>query len=131
MAAERTVRILVVDDDEVVRGLLARALREEGYEVAAVGPGPEGTSAAQAAAPFHLVITNQHRDPWHSATWTNPEWACYSGVAVLHLDELALRDLTDIPLDRPSLYQPFSIKALLLRVRQLVRPHPAGGREPA
>jgi len=52
-------RVLVVDDDTIVRGLIARLLEEAGYEVETA---PDGASALGAisstAAPFDLVVTD-------------------------------------------------------------------------
>lgn len=117
MPAQRTARILVVDDDESVRMLLARALRLEGYEVVAVGCGAGGIYAAQAAAPYDLVVTNWHVDPLRGEH-IEQMWAGGSGAPLLHLDELSWRDLAELPNDRPTLYQPFSMDALLRRVEE-------------
>jgi CheY-like chemotaxis protein len=39
MSADRTRRILEVDDEPMVRAIIERALGEEGYEVVGVGDG--------------------------------------------------------------------------------------------
>ncbi|MDP9293434.1 MAG: response regulator transcription factor [Actinomycetota bacterium] len=48
-------RLLVVEDDADLRSLLARGLREEGFEVTAVGDGA-GALAAAASEPDALII---------------------------------------------------------------------------
>jgi DNA-binding NtrC family response regulator len=50
-------RVLVVDDDRVVRGLIAEILRRAGYDVAAVGDADEALRIA-ADATIELVITD-------------------------------------------------------------------------
>jgi two-component system response regulator MprA len=50
------VRVLVVDDDEAVRGSLARTLRFEGYEIDTARDGVEALEAVSAAEPDVLVL---------------------------------------------------------------------------
>ncbi|MBP2673842.1 MAG: response regulator receiver modulated diguanylate cyclase [Deltaproteobacteria bacterium] len=54
---KRKVRLLVVDDEEAIRGTLSALLGEEGYEVTAVSSAEEAI-ARLGDAPFHLVITD-------------------------------------------------------------------------
>jgi two-component system response regulator RegA len=49
--------ILLVDDDEVFRERLARALRDRGYE-AVTAPGPDEALAAAAGRPFDFAIVD-------------------------------------------------------------------------
>jgi len=51
------VRILVVDDEEAIRGTVSSLLEEEGYEVTAVSSGEEAL-ARFGDDPFPLVITD-------------------------------------------------------------------------
>ena len=52
-------RILVAEDDALVRGMLERMLRELGYEVHTAGNGQEALAMAEGGAgPFDLVITD-------------------------------------------------------------------------
>ncbi|MGE3178238.1 MAG: response regulator [Vicinamibacterales bacterium] len=49
--------ILLVDDDDSVRGLLARVLRTKGYEVLEASSGDEAERVSQAhAGPVHLLV---------------------------------------------------------------------------
>ncbi|MCC6748603.1 MAG: sigma-54-dependent Fis family transcriptional regulator [Deltaproteobacteria bacterium] len=50
-------RVLVVDDEENIRHMLALALRPEGFEVTAAASGPEAL-AALATAPFDVVLSD-------------------------------------------------------------------------
>lgn len=49
------MRVLIVEDDERMRGLLAQALGEEGYTTALAGDGEEGFSMAQTCV-FDLIL---------------------------------------------------------------------------
>lgn len=52
-----TTRILVIDDDPIVRGMLAEMLRREGYEVDEADDGRAGMKQFR-ASPVALVITD-------------------------------------------------------------------------
>jgi len=56
-AANSQIRILVIDDDELVRKTIVMTLRSADYEVAEASDGVLGLKAA-AQAPFDLVITD-------------------------------------------------------------------------
>ena len=49
-------RILIVEDDEDVRALIAHKLRRAGHEVSEAGDGLEGLEAARASAPDLVVL---------------------------------------------------------------------------
>jgi len=49
-------RILIVEDDEDVRALIAHKLRRAGHEVAEAGDGEEGLAAARASPPELMVL---------------------------------------------------------------------------
>lgn len=51
------MRILVVDDEDAIRGILAQVLVEDGYEVASAASGEEALEVFR-AAPFPLVVTD-------------------------------------------------------------------------
>lgn len=52
-------RILVVDDDPMIRAYLEQVLTEEGYRVASVDNGEQAIAALKSVA-LHLVITDLH-----------------------------------------------------------------------
>jgi DNA-binding response OmpR family regulator len=56
-AANRALRVLVIDDDGVTRLVLGAALRDAGYEVEEVADGAEGVAAFR-ARPADLVISD-------------------------------------------------------------------------
>ena len=52
-------RILVVNDEPMVRALINRVLTDEGYEVVSVADGQAAIEAVRGAeVPFDLVVTN-------------------------------------------------------------------------
>jgi CheY-like chemotaxis protein len=53
------LRILVVNDEPIVRALIDRVLTDEGYEVVSVVDGRAALEAVRGAeVPFDLVVTN-------------------------------------------------------------------------
>ena len=117
MPTGRTARILVVDDNEVLRSLLVRALSEDGYEVVAVPPGADGS----AAGTYDLIITGEHAAPPMDGMVRTGK-AGGPPSPTLHLDELSRGNLMA---ERPLGYQPFRIEALLDRVRRRLDEHQA------
>jgi len=52
-------RILIADDDEALRSLVARALRQDGHEVATAGDGAEALDVlARQRGAFELLLTD-------------------------------------------------------------------------
>lgn len=52
-------RVLVVDDEPMVRSFVDRVLREAGYETTLASDGPEALAALEARGPFDLLLTDQ------------------------------------------------------------------------
>lgn len=118
--------ILVVEDEDIVRHLLTRALSEAGYEVVQAVDGMDGWHRFQHQA-CDLVVTDQvmpqlngiglvrrirQRDPTFpviliSGYFTDPDTPA------------------DIPNDVPMIYKPFDHEVLLSEVRRLL--NGAGG----
>ncbi len=57
MSESAANKVLVIDDDEAMRGYLRMVLQKEGYEVAEAADGHEGLAACRADPP-DLVITD-------------------------------------------------------------------------
>ena len=81
-AADALARVLVVDDDALVRELIARVLRHDGGYAVEVARGPEMARAALDGGHYDVVVTDLHmpgqdglslmqwaRDRGHSADW--------------------------------------------------------------
>jgi CheY-like chemotaxis protein len=56
--ANRTFRALVVDDEDAVRGLVERILRQPGYETRVAGDGPAALKVAASEGPFDILVTD-------------------------------------------------------------------------
>jgi CheY-like chemotaxis protein len=115
-------RILVVDDEPMVRALISRVLTDEGYEVVAVADGRAALDAARGAeAQFDLIITNHYMPGL-----TGPELIArvrhdFPSLPILHVDDIGHRGrASDLPLDVPTIYKPFSTAALREAVRRLL-----------
>ena len=110
--ADSGARILVVDDDEGVRELVVRMLREAGYEVVAVNDGLAALEAAKTAAvPYALVITNNRMPHLSGAEMIARLRVACPGLPIIHLDD---RSTTfTLPNDVPNLGKPFRVDRLL------------------
>jgi CheY-like chemotaxis protein len=119
-------RILIVDDEPMVRALIARALTDEGYEVVAVANGQAALDAARGAeVGFDLIITNSYMPGLTGAELVARVRQDFPDLPILHVDDIGRRSrLGSVPEDIPTIYKPFSIASLREAVRRLV---PANG----
>jgi CheY-like chemotaxis protein len=126
MRADRALRILLVDDEPSVRSVLARALREGGYDVVAVTDGLAGLNAARTAAePYDLVITNSYMPHLTGEQLIAHLRELFPTLPILHLEDLS-REQNPHALPVPTLYKPFSIESLLSEVQRLLGGRVAG-----
>jgi CheY-like chemotaxis protein len=115
-------RILVVDDEPMVRALIARALTDAGYEVVAVANGRAALDAARGAqAAFDLIITNNYMPGLSGAELIARVREDFPTLPILHVDDITRRGrIPPLPSDIPTIYKPFSIGALRDAVRDLL-----------
>lgn len=120
------IRILLVDDELMVRALIARAMREEGYEVIAVKDGEGALDAARAAAPFDLVITNSWMAGHSGVDAILKLREVFPGTPILHVDDLppSRRSSSGQLPELRTIFKPFSISGLKQVVRELLGPRP-------
>lgn len=116
-------RILVVDDEPMVRALIARVLTDEGYEVVAVANGRAALDAARGAkAEFDLIITNNYMPGLSGAQLVARVRKDFPDLPILHVDDITRRGrIPLLPSDIPTIYKPFSIAALKDAVLGLLR----------
>jgi two-component system cell cycle response regulator CpdR len=116
-------RILVVDDEPMVRALIARALSDEGYEVVAVANGRAALDAARGAeARFDLIITNNYMPGLSGAELIHRVRQDFPDLPILHVDDISRRGrISPLPTDIPTIYKPFSIAALRGAVLELLQ----------
>jgi CheY-like chemotaxis protein len=115
-------RILVVDDEPMVRALIARALSDAGYEVVAVANGQAALNAARTAeAPFDMIVTNNYMPGLSGSELIQRVRQDFPDLPILHIDDIGRRKRIDaLPEDVPTIYKPFSVAALQNAVRRLL-----------
>jgi CheY-like chemotaxis protein len=118
--------ILVAEDDEMLRAMTVRALREEGYTVLEAADGNQALEIGQGhEGPIHLLVTDvvmpglNGRDLGVQLAGRRP------GLPVLSMsgytdDEIVRRGLLEE--GRPFLQKPFATETLLAVVRKLIDP---------
>jgi CheY-like chemotaxis protein len=114
-------RILVLDDEPMIRHFVGRALEGAGYEVVVLSP-PLGAVDLVANLRFDLVITNSIMPAASGAQLVARIRNEFPDVPVIHLDDQSHPLPPEFPADVPRLEKPFSEGALLREVtRQLGR----------
>ena len=117
-------RILVVDDEPMVRALIARALSDEGYAVVAVANGLAALDAARRSkAGFDLIVTNNYMPGLNGPELIAKVREDFPELPILHIDDISHRRAADnLPDDVPTVYKPFSVATLRDAVRKLLAP---------
>jgi DNA-binding response OmpR family regulator len=118
-------RILVVDDEPMVRALINRALTDDGFEVIAAANGRAALDAARSAeGGFDLIVTNNYMPGLSGPELIARVRQDFPSIPILHVDDISRRDrVADLPADVPTIYKPFSIAALRAAVRGLLSRH--------
>ena len=121
MATNHGCRILVVDDEAAIRGLLDRALRERGHEVVAVNNGQAALEAVLTAeTPYDLVITNNCMPGMEGQELIARIRAARPGLAIVHLDDMSGPPDLDLPADVPNITKPFPMTSLVTRIEEML-----------
>jgi two-component system OmpR family response regulator len=130
-----TARILVIDDEAMVRALIVRALLDEGYEVIAAAGGEAALDLALGTK-VDLVVTNSWLRDMSGVDAIAQLAKHFPDIPILHIDDIprSKRSFSgeSMPEDVPVLYKPFSITAIKAAVRELVggaAGRKGGGRE--
>jgi CheY-like chemotaxis protein len=115
-------RILVVDDEPMVRALIARVLSDEGYEVVAVADGRAALDAARGAdVAFNLIVTNNYMPGLNGAELIDRVRQDFPSLPILHIDDISRKRVDPgLPDDIPTVYKPFSVATLRAAVRKLL-----------
>ncbi|MFN2606784.1 MAG: response regulator transcription factor [Acidimicrobiales bacterium] len=116
-------RVLVVEDDPTLRGVLAAVLRAEGYEVAAEGDAAGGIRAATAAAP-DLVILDVRLGTGPDGLTVVRRLRADSPVPVLLLSAADRAEDVRAGFDAGADFyvtKPFAVEALIVQVEELLR----------
>jgi cyclic di-GMP phosphodiesterase len=121
----RCPAVLIVDDEEVVRGVLARILRGEGYAVEFATDGTGALSSAKTLAPdvVLLDVTMPGLDGFEVCRRLKQDTATRL-TPVIIISALADREHRIKGLEAGAddfLTKPFDVQELLVRVRSLIR----------
>jgi CheY-like chemotaxis protein len=116
-------RILVVDDEPMVRALIARVLTDEGYEVVAVADGRAALAAARGAeAEFDMIVTNNYMPGLNGPELIARVRLDFPELPILHVDDIGRRGgVRHLPDDVPTIYKPFSVASLRDAVRNVLK----------
>ena len=113
-------RILVVDDEAIVRNWIARLLQEAGYAVEVARDGAEALRIAQDdSSGFDLVVTDvrmPNMDGWQLGRRVREGWP---GLPVLYVSGYDVQQSAPGP--HAFLRKPFESDDLLARVAELLR----------
>lgn len=116
--------VLLVDDDPSVRRMMARALREEGYEVIEASDGEDALSAVtEYAAPIHVIVADLRMPQINGLELLETLLRWYPSIRALlvsgYIDEAqAIMRMTDTP--TAFLAKPFPPVALTEAVAVLL-----------
>jgi CheY-like chemotaxis protein len=116
--------VLVVDDDPAIRGLLADALRSEGYSVDLAAHGREALEAMRARRPATVVLDLMMpvMDGFSFMEACHQEQLCDNvPIVVISAVQEALQRIDEVPV-HASIAKPFDLDDLLRTIGQFVRP---------
>ncbi|QIQ88073.1 MAG: response regulator [Erythrobacter sp.] len=117
-------RILLVEDEDMVRAVAERALSREGYEVTACSGGEEGLEALdRAGEPFDLVVSDVVMPGMDGPAMVREIRKRHPDIPVLFMSGYAeeqLRKDIDIP-DMHFIAKPFSVAAIGDKVAAVMR----------
>jgi two-component system cell cycle sensor histidine kinase/response regulator CckA len=116
--------VLVVDDDDAVRQVAAKALRRAGYDVLQAGEGEEALRLMREhAGAVHLLLTDVVMPGMNGRELAERLIAEWPATRLLYMsahteDEVILRGVRVAEVN--FLYKPFSIEALAAAVRSVL-----------
>jgi len=116
-------KILIVEDEAIVRQLLVRTLAAEGYEVCQEPDGLAGWERVQ-REPFDLVITDSHMPHMEGAELIQRLRGRHPDIPIVHVTGSPTRSGDeDYPSDVPTFYKPFRLEDVAGEVRRLLTRH--------
>jgi signal transduction histidine kinase/CheY-like chemotaxis protein len=107
-------RVLVVDDEEGVRIVAARALKSRGYDVELAASADDATSAIAAVGPPDVIVTDLSMPGMPGATFARAMLAAHASVRVLVVSGYADEELADLLATGRAqvLVKPFTARSL-------------------
>ena len=117
-----TATVLVVDDEEMMRSVLTRAMESEHYQVYAAGDGVEALALLAKELPVDLVIADVSMPRMDGRELVIELSKRYPRLPVVLISGVYLGGTPDLP--GPVLPKPFTPMTLASRVREVLALHP-------
>jgi len=120
--------VLVVDDDPAIRGLVADALRDEGYQVDLAAHGREALDAMRARKPATVVLDLMMpvMDGFSFMEACHKEQLCADvPIVVISAVQDALKRIDEVPV-HACIAKPFDLDELVRTVASYARPNRNG-----
>lgn len=120
--------VLVVDDEPVLRSMIARALEAEGFSVVLAGDGMEAWGLIEEGnGPFDLLVVDMVMPRWDGTTLIRRVRSERPAQRVLLITGRADQGLhAALPRDIPVMFKPFTPDELVRTVRSIVMPRSRG-----
>ena len=120
--------ILVVDDEVLIRMVIAEHLRECGYQVIEAGDGDEAIEVLRADDRIDIVFTDvqmPNRNGFELAQWVRSE---RPGLKVILASGgvKAAEVAHDLCENGPLISKPYSLDHIVARIREFLGPSPSG-----
>ncbi len=115
--------ILVVDDEAMLRSLVARAFRERGYQVVEAADGAEALDASRTASPpFDLVVTDSRMPELDGPRLVQRLREADPTLPIIHLSGSPGSEQGGslMPGNVPTLLKPFNLRELVEAAEQLI-----------
>jgi two-component system cell cycle sensor histidine kinase/response regulator CckA len=112
-----TERLLLVEDEERLRNLLARALRDRGYKVAVVASAEEALIVLEQQS-FDLLLSDIVLPGMHGGALVRVARERWPRMALTLMSGYS--GSADIPADMPLLSKPFTLDRLASHVRHVL-----------
>src|SRR5476649_698125 len=122
----RSLTVLVVDDDELVRKFVERVLREGGYQTASASDGPEALDVAAKLESFDILVTDVLMPEMNGDELARRVRISTPGVKVLYLTGFSdhlFKEKVTLWADEAFLDKPCGVKGLLQAVSLLLFGH--------
>jgi CheY-like chemotaxis protein len=122
----RSLRALIVDDEDLVRKFVERVLREAGYETATASDGPEAIAVAGTLETCDILVTDLMMPQMTGDELARRLRASAPALKVLYLtgfSDRLFKEKVTLWADEAFLDKPCSVKGLLQAVSLLVFGH--------
>jgi two-component system cell cycle sensor histidine kinase/response regulator CckA len=117
--------VLVVEDEDVVRGLIRQVLEESGYTVITASDGEEAIEVATASKiPVHMVVTDVVMPKMGGPEAVKSLEKLFPGVSILYMSGYTDESIVRHGVLEPGisfLEKPFTPDALLRKVREVLK----------